>query len=205
MVLNNIQLNTFICVATYITDHYLYYQWSVINKYTFCRISMNIIEIDVNTCLRLVVFVIGYVLHCCFSMLVQTAQSTFTPTEDCTWQHGARRWTSSGFATFTTTVNHYCKMLSGAAGVLAGSSVGVKVLLMASLFHPCMVGSMSGGFASSACIHMQHCKYALSTFGWNDSFVGGRDINFGAETMFALAVFTFHMLKRTSDIVVAFS
>ena len=36
-------------------------------------------------------------------------------------------------------------MLFGAAGVFAGSSVGVKVLLMVSLFHPCMVGSMSGG------------------------------------------------------------
>ena len=33
-----------------------------------------------------------------------------------------------------------CKMLSGAAGVLAGNSVGVQVLLMAYLFHPCMVG-----------------------------------------------------------------
>ena len=29
-----------------------------------------------------------------------------------------------------------CKMLFGAAGVLAGSSVGVNVLLMASLFNP---------------------------------------------------------------------
>ena len=76
--------------------------------------------------------------------------------------------------------NHNC-MLSGASGVLAGSSVGVEVLLMASLFHPCMVGSMSGGFASSACFQMQHCKWALSTFGLNDSFVGGRDINFGGR------------------------
>ena len=31
--------------------------------------------------------------------------------------------------------------------------------------------------------------------------LGGRDINFGAETMFAFDVFTFHILKRTSDIV----
>ena len=37
-----------------------------------------------------------------------------------------------------------CNMLPGASGALAGS---VKFLLMVSLFHPCMVGSMSGGFA----------------------------------------------------------
>ena len=49
-----------------------------------------IISDQLSTNTRFVVFVIGYVLHCCFSMLIQTAQSTFTPTEDCTWQHGAR-------------------------------------------------------------------------------------------------------------------
>ena len=89
--------------------------------------------------------------------------------------------------------------------MLAGSNVGVKVLLMASLFHPCMVGSMSGGFASSACFQMQHYMWVLSTFGLNDSFVGGRDINFGAETILAFALFNFHILNRTFDIVAASS
>ena len=150
-------------------------------------------------------FIIGYVFHCCFSVLIRTAQSTFTPTEYCTWQHGARTWTPGGFSTFTATHIHYCKLQSRALGVLAGSSVGVKVLLMASLFHPCMAGSMSGGFASSACFQMQHCKRALDTFGWNDSFVGCRYINSGAETILAFAVFTVHILNRSSDIVVASS
>ena len=35
--------------------------------------------------------------------------------------------------------------------------------------------------------------------------LGGRDINFGAETMVAFAVFTFHILNRTSSDIVAAS
>ena len=84
-----------------------------------------------------------------FCVLVRTVQSTCTPTSDCTWQHGARAGTPGG--TFTTTLNQLQYAIR--------SSVGVMILLMASLFHPCMVGSMSGGFASSPCFQMQHCKW----------------------------------------------
>ena len=90
-----------------------------------------------------------------FCVLIRTVQSTCTTTSDCTRQHGAREGTPGG--TFTTTLNQLQDAIR--------SSVGVMGLLMASIYHPCMVGSMSGGFDSSPCFQMQHCKWALSTFG----------------------------------------
>ena len=98
-----------------------------------------------------------------------------------------------------------CKMLSGAAGMLAGNGVGVQVLLMAYLFHTCMVGSISGGFASSACFQMQHCNWLSVHLVETIHSLGGRYINFGAETILAFAAFIFHILNRTSDIVAASS
>ena len=92
-----IQLITCICVATHITDLFTSYVSDNLSpSRRVCRISMNVIEIYLdlrcNKCLRLQVFVliIRCVFHCCFSVLVRTVQSTFGPTEDWTWQHGAR-------------------------------------------------------------------------------------------------------------------
>ena len=56
--------------------------------------------------------------------------------------------------------------------VLAGSSVGCNVLLVATLFHPCMVWSMSVGVALSSCFQIQQCMWALSAFGWKYSVIG---------------------------------
>ena len=72
-------------------------------------------------------------------------------------------------------------MLSGAVGVLAGS---VKFFVDGISLLPIMVGSTPG-------LPHQHI-YRFE----------GRDNNFGAETILAFAVFTFHILDRASDIFV---
>ena len=41
------------------------------------------------------------------------------------------------------------------------------------LVHPCVRGSMSGGFSCNDCLHMATCSCALVTFSLHASFVGG--------------------------------
>ena len=62
---------------------------------------------------------------------------------------------------------------------------GFKVLFIAFLCHPCIVGSKSGGCASSSCFQMQHCKHTL---GRTESVVGCRHISFRAETILLLSL-----------------
>ena len=88
--------------------------------------------------------------------------------------------------------------------MLAGSSVGYKVLLMASLCHPCMSGSLC--WLALPHQYFSKCSIGDLSVYWDEkihSLEG--DTGCGAETMFAFVVFTFHILHRTSDNVAASS
>ncbi len=167
MVLHNLQLNTLMCVSKHIPDgmtclihFYKHTRVTVVNSICsdsiITMLYLNELKRDRSyQVLRLWLYVVitGNVglIRCCFSLLIGTIQSTFTPTEECTWQYYvSRMWTSS-----------WTSYPLGAADVLAGCGP-VYCWLQSfvdgiSLCHPCMAGSLSGGFASSACVQMQHC------------------------------------------------
>ena len=96
-------------------------------------------------------------------------------------------------------------MLSGDACVVTGSSVGVKVLLTASFSTLAWLGQCMAGLPHQ---HVSRCNIAsgLSVYLVETIHSLGVDTStLVLETILAFAVFTFHILNRTFDIVAAYS
>ena len=92
-----------------------------------------------------------------------------------------------------------CRTSLGAAWVQGGSIIGCNDLLIESLFHPKLQGSMFGGSAFIQDFHSRHWYRALRRCSSKASEVGGRLRSFGAITF--LRVFLIHIKYLLSDIV----
>jgi len=72
------------------------------------------------------------------------------------------------------------------------------------ILHPAMfkmVQQWWTGFSSAACVQIQAWKWARIALSRNDSSVGGSDWSYGADTIFALPVLSFHTLWQSAVMV----